>query len=99
MVNVWTVWDERLQASGRPGRVARELTDVELLNLLASEQPDRGHEKRILKEEAHRRLEHRPARHHGGLRPRAAPVEPTAPGLDAQAFSRLPTHGDHVDPF
>ena len=108
MVNVWSVWDERLHASGRPARVARELTDYEILNMLASNEPDRGNEKRLLKEEVHRRLEHRPARHHGGMRLRpptdheppsapstAAPSSPLEPG----AFGRMPTAGDHVDPL
>lgn len=58
MADPWTTWDERVKATGRPSRLAEELTDVEILNLIASERSGaRGLEKRILKDELLARLE------------------------------------------
>lgn len=56
MTDVWREWDSHLQGTGRPTRVARELTDAELLNMLASNDPDREIERHILKDEANRRM-------------------------------------------
>lgn len=57
MVDPWDAWDDRLIQRGGPERLAQDLTDEELLNLLASEA---GHgrraQKSILKQEALDRL-------------------------------------------
>lgn len=51
--------EEGLDLSGRPDRVVGELTDEELVNLLAEESPARAHEKDVVKREFLRRLESR----------------------------------------
>lgn len=56
MVDLWHVWDERLHERGDPARLAGLLTDSELLNLLACDEPRRQAEKRILRQEAFQRL-------------------------------------------
>lgn len=54
----WNVWDERVLACGRPDRVVAELSNPELLALLAEErQGTREVEKRIVRQELLVRLE------------------------------------------
>ena len=57
MVDVWRSWDERLKQTGQPRRVAEDLTDVQLLNLLCSERGGRRTlEKDLIKQELFERL-------------------------------------------
>lgn len=56
MPDVWAVWEQRVRRAGRPNLAATELSDLELINLLCSEDPDRRREKQILKDEAYRRM-------------------------------------------
>lgn len=91
MADPWTVWDERIKQTGRPSRLAESLTDVEILNLLASEQAGpRPVEKRVLKDELLARLE--------ASRRRAPPEEDRAPqapaGYTDPASGVVPTHGE-----
>jgi hypothetical protein len=61
MVDPWQTWDERLKTTGQPRRVAEDLTDVELLNLLAVERAGNRHvEKEVIKQELFERLSGRP---------------------------------------
>lgn len=58
MVDPWRSWDERLKETGQPQRVAEDLTDAELLNLLACEPSGgRGLEKDVIKQELFDRLQ------------------------------------------
>lgn len=58
MVDPWLSWDERLKETGQPRRVAEDLTDAQLLNLLACErQGRRGMEKDLIKQELFDRLQ------------------------------------------
>lgn len=60
MVDVWRSWDERLKDTGQPHRVAEDLSDAELLNLLSSERGGRRSlEKDLIKQELFERLSHR----------------------------------------
>lgn len=63
MTDLWRGWDDLCDRTGRPSRVAKELTDAELLNLLASADPARDIERNILKDEANRRLHGHGPRH------------------------------------
>jgi hypothetical protein len=58
MVDPWRSWDDRLKARGQPRRVCEDLTDAELLNLLACERNGRrGLEKDLIKQELFDRLQ------------------------------------------
>jgi len=56
-VDLWDQWERQLQATGRPDRLAQELSDEELVNLLAAK-PDSNAPRAALalKQEALRRL-------------------------------------------
>ena len=56
MPDLWDAWDRRVKASGRPSRVAGDLTDAELVRLLAAETHGRAHERRVLCDELFSRL-------------------------------------------
>lgn len=57
MGDLWLSWDERLKDVGQPRRVAEDLTDVQLLNLLSSERDGRRSlEKDVIKQELFDRL-------------------------------------------
>ena len=75
-VDLWDRWERQLQTSGRPDRLATELSDEELVNLLAAKPSDHVPPPAAiaLKQEALRRLHraHRPDR--GNLR---EPYPPT----------------------
>lgn len=58
MPDPWDDWDTRVRSCGREQRVAQDLSDAELLNLLSSERAaDRDIEKHILKDEALARMQ------------------------------------------
>ncbi|HWG90787.1 MAG TPA: hypothetical protein VNZ52_08080 [Candidatus Thermoplasmatota archaeon] len=62
MTDPWDVWDERVFQVGRLTRVAEELTDEEIVCLIARESAGRREiEKRVLKDELLGRL-HRGSR-------------------------------------
>lgn len=61
MPDLWDDWDRRVSRTGRPSRVASDLTDAELVRLLAAETRGRAHERRVLCDELFARL----ARAHG----------------------------------
>ncbi|HWH07647.1 MAG TPA: hypothetical protein VNX21_00510 [Candidatus Thermoplasmatota archaeon] len=56
MPDLWDNWDRRVKATGRPSRVASDLTDAELVRLLGSETTGRQHERRVLCDELYARL-------------------------------------------
>lgn len=56
MADLWDDWDRRVKSSGRPHRVASDLTDAELVRLLASETNGRSMERRLLSDELFQRL-------------------------------------------
>ena len=70
MPDLWDQWERELQTSGRPDRLAQELSDEELVNLLAAAptQNEPPNVARALKQEALRRLHraHRPERSTAG---------------------------------
>lgn len=58
MVDPWSAWDEHVKETGHPHRVAADLTDAELLNLLACDRAGRrGLEKDFIKQELFSRLQ------------------------------------------
>lgn len=82
MGDLWDDWDRRVKRTGRPNRVASELTDAELIRLLAAETHGRGIERRILGEEMYQRLgRNEPP----GERMRARLEEQTWPSLGPEA--------------
>lgn len=56
MVDAWRAWDEAMRQAPVPEREAARLTDEQLLAMLASEDPGRRAEKRIVRDELHARL-------------------------------------------
>lgn len=76
-MDLWDQWERQLQASGRPDRLARELSDEELVNLLAAKPIHNvpPNAELALKQECLRRLHqaHRPDRGHA-----SEPHPPTA---------------------
>lgn len=60
MADLWDHWDRRVKDSGRPSRVASDLTDAELVRLLATETSGRAHERRLLCDELFTRLQRPP---------------------------------------
>lgn len=56
MPDLWDDWDRRVKDTGRPTRVAKDLTDAELVRLLAAETTGRRHERRVLCDELFARL-------------------------------------------
>jgi hypothetical protein len=94
MPDVWTLWDKMVDATGRPARVAEDLNDLELLNLLADdEDPDRDFEKRIIQQEVFRRMGHPEAERPGRL----LAGERLDRELPPEAFSGEPQRGPFVD--
>lgn len=84
MFEPWALWDERLLRTGRPSRLAQEMTSAELLTLLAAEGSGaREAEKRIVKDELLARLESRSRHAQGPLVARSPGALPLQPGLDA----------------
>lgn len=58
MVDPWSAWDEHVKETGQPQRVAADLNDVELLNLLAADRAGRRSlEKDLIKQELFTRLQ------------------------------------------
>lgn len=94
MPNEWARWDAAVKATGRPTRAAQELNDLEILILLSDEDPHRDVEKRILREEAYRRMGHE---ERAAAQPRTA--EPTRRSPPPGELSQLPKPGEVVDPF
>lgn len=57
MPDPWDTWDQRIKQTGHPHRVAEELSDLELLNLLAVDRAGRRQvEKDLIKQELYERL-------------------------------------------
>ena len=67
-MDIWDEWERQLQTSGRPDRLAQELSDEALVNLLAAKPSDNvpPPAEIALKQECLRRLHmaHRPDRGH-----------------------------------
>lgn len=97
MPDPWITWDERVKETGRPSRLAEELTDVEILNLIASERSGpRVVEKRILKDELLARLElsrRRAAEDQGPEQFREAPTDPGSGVVPAHSEPMRGTYG------
>lgn len=86
MFDPWAAWDDRVKTTGRPSRVAQQLTDPDLLNLLAAERSGRRDaEKRILKDELLARLGS--ARALSGAEAAHHETDPDAPQLSDPATS------------
>lgn len=63
MPDPWDLWDARVKQTGDPTDVAADLSDLEVLNLLAAWRAERRDlEKQILKREAFVRMQARLAR-------------------------------------
>ncbi|HET6403098.1 MAG TPA: hypothetical protein VFH78_00500 [Candidatus Thermoplasmatota archaeon] len=56
MPSEWSQWDARVRQAGRAELLVGALTDAEIVNLLASDERGRTAEKRLLKDEAFRRM-------------------------------------------
>lgn len=56
MADLWDQWDRRVRDTGRPSRVANDLTDAELVRMLAAETKGRAFERRVLCDELFARL-------------------------------------------
>ena len=72
-VDPWRAWEDEVRQTGRPDRVARELTDEELVNLLAARGADENPiERHVLKQEALERLHRAHEAHRAPARTSAA---------------------------
>lgn len=56
MVDPWDVWDKAMKRSAAPEREAAEMTDAQLVALLASDRERRRVERRIIANELYARL-------------------------------------------
>lgn len=73
-MELWDEWEQQVIARGKPERCAQELSDEELVNLLAAA-PEREATARVLKQEALMRLHRAPRADRGSVR------EPAATGM------------------
>lgn len=93
MPDLWADWDERVKRTGFPTRVVEDLTDLEILNLLADGSPRRATEKQLLRQECYRRMGHPDA-----PPARQALGEPRRGAYRPEDFSQLPSQRDYEDP-
>lgn len=85
MADLWDQWDRRVRDTGRPSRVASDLTDAELVRLLAAETKGRAYERRVLCDELFMRLNRLPGGGSGSSSQRFPPEVATWPHLGPEA--------------